>query len=66
MSDQYRTVEISNDPADYISGPTSNQLSRTQGGTSRDGTVQVVADQSADSGDTSTSSTRTRKASASS
>lgn len=39
----YNTTEISNDPADYITGPVSGQASRTHGGTTRDGNVQTVA-----------------------
>lgn len=40
--DKYTVTEISNDPADYISGPRSGQVSRTHGGTTQDGTVQVL------------------------
>lgn len=36
------TTSISSDPADYLSGPTGSQTSRTQGGTTRDGSVAVV------------------------
>lgn len=53
MADQNRT-ELSTDPADYISGPTGSQASRTQGGTTRDGGVAVVGDDTADSGSKST------------
>jgi hypothetical protein len=35
-------TSISTDPADYISGPTGNQVSRTNGGTNRSGGVSVV------------------------
>lgn len=39
----YKTTEISNDPADYISGPRSGQVNRTHGGTTKEGTVQVLS-----------------------
>lgn len=43
MADEkYTTVEISNDPADYITGPRKGQANRGHGGTSQDGTVQVL------------------------
>jgi hypothetical protein len=37
-----KQLDVSNDPADYLSGPTGNMLSRTQGGTNRSGGVSVV------------------------
>lgn len=37
-----RDLDVSADPADYISGPTGNQTSRTNGGTNRTGGVSVV------------------------
>ena len=40
--DKYTVKEISNDPADYITGPRSGQANRTHGGTTRDGAVQVL------------------------
>ncbi len=41
--DKYTVKDISNDPADYITGPRGGQANRTHGGTTRDGTVQVLA-----------------------
>jgi hypothetical protein len=40
--DKYNVTEISNDPADYITGPRKGQANRTHGGTTQDGTVQVL------------------------
>lgn len=40
--DKYDRKTISNDPADYITGPRGGEGSRTHGGTTRDGAVQVV------------------------
>jgi hypothetical protein len=40
--DKYTTTDISSDPADYISGPRKGQANRGHGGTTQDGTVQVL------------------------
>lgn len=40
--DKYTVKDISNDPADYITGPRSGQANRGHGGTTRDGSVQVL------------------------
>lgn len=37
-----KDLDVSSEPADYISGPTGNQTSRTNGGTNRSGGVSVV------------------------
>lgn len=37
-----KDLDVSNDPADYVTGPTGNQTSRTNGGTNRTGGVSVV------------------------
>lgn len=37
-----KALDVSSDPADYITGPTGNQTSRTNGGTNRSGGVSVV------------------------
>jgi hypothetical protein len=37
-----RDLDVSSDPADYITGPTGNQTSRTNGGTNRSGGVSIV------------------------
>jgi hypothetical protein len=37
-----RDLDVSTDPADYMTGPTGNQTSRTNGGTNRSGGVSVV------------------------
>ena len=34
--------DISNDPADYITGPVRGEANRTHGGTTQDGNVAVV------------------------
>lgn len=39
---KYDERQISNDPADYISGPRRGQVNRTHGGTTQEGTVQVL------------------------
>lgn len=39
MAGDPKRIELSNDPADYISGPTEGESSRTEGGTTRDGAV---------------------------
>lgn len=49
--DKYTVKEISNDPADYITGPRRGEANRTHGGTTRDGAVQVLVVEGA--GDTS-------------
>lgn len=36
-----RTVELSDTPADYLSGPTRDTVNPTEGGTTRDGKVAV-------------------------
>lgn len=44
---EYDTTELSRDPADYLTGPTGNQISRTSGGTNKDGQIaRVVEDDS--------------------
>jgi hypothetical protein len=44
---EYDTTELSRDPADYLTGPTGNQISRTSGGTNREGQIaRVVEDDS--------------------
>jgi hypothetical protein len=40
--DKYSTTELSDDPADYLTGPTGNMANRGSGGTTRDGQVQVI------------------------
>lgn len=35
---------LSTDPKDYVYGPTGSMTSRTQGGTTQDGGVRVVGD----------------------
>jgi hypothetical protein len=40
--EKYDERQISNDPADYITGPRRGQVNRTHGGTTQDGTVQVL------------------------
>ncbi len=40
--DKYVVKDISNDPADYITGPRRGQANRTHGGTTADGAVQVL------------------------
>jgi hypothetical protein len=37
-----RNLDVPTDPDDYITGPTGNQTSRTNGGTNRSGGVSVV------------------------
>jgi hypothetical protein len=37
-----KDLDVSSDPADYMTGPTGNQTSRTNGGTNRSGGVSVV------------------------
>jgi hypothetical protein len=37
-----KALDVSSDPADYVTGPTGNQTSRTNGGTNRSGGVSVV------------------------
>jgi len=37
-----KDVDVSIDPEDYIYGPTGNELSRTQGGTNKNGGVSLV------------------------
>lgn len=37
-----KDLDVSTDPADYVTGPTGNQTSRTNGGTNRSGGVSVV------------------------
>jgi hypothetical protein len=39
---KYAVKEISNDPADYITGPRRGEVNRTHGGTTQEGTVQVL------------------------
>lgn len=41
---EYDTTELSNDPADYLNGPTGNTVNRTSGGTTKDGKVQRVVE----------------------
>lgn len=41
--DKYTVKEISDDPQDYITGPRGGEANRTHGGTTRDGSVQVLA-----------------------
>lgn len=40
--EKYVTKTISNDPADYITGPRGGQANRGHGGTTQDGSVQVL------------------------
>jgi hypothetical protein len=42
---KYETTEISNDPKDYLNGPTGNTVNRTSGGTNRDGNIARVVEQ---------------------
>jgi hypothetical protein len=37
-----KDIDVSSDPADYITGPTGNQTSRGNGGTNRSGGISVV------------------------
>jgi hypothetical protein len=37
-----KALDVSSDPADYLTGPTGNQTSRSNGGTNRSGGVSVV------------------------
>jgi hypothetical protein len=37
-----KELDVSREPADYMSGPTGNQTSRSNGGTNRSGGVSVV------------------------
>jgi hypothetical protein len=37
-----KALDVPSDPAGYMSGPTGNQTSRTNGGTNRSGGVSVV------------------------
>ncbi len=39
---KYVEREISNNPEDYITGPRRGQVNRTHGGTTQEGTVQVL------------------------
>jgi hypothetical protein len=39
---KYDERQISNEPADYITGPRKGQVNRTHGGTTQDGAVQVL------------------------
>lgn len=43
MADEkYDTTDLSDDPADYLNGPTGNMANRGSGGTTRDGKVATV------------------------
>lgn len=44
MPTDYDVTELSEDPGDYLNGPTGNQANRTSGGTTRDGKVQRVVE----------------------
>jgi hypothetical protein len=37
-----KDLDVSSDPADYITGPTGNQTSRGNGGTNRSGGISIV------------------------
>jgi hypothetical protein len=37
-----KNIDVSTDPADYLTGPTGNQTSRTSGGTNTSGGISVV------------------------
>jgi hypothetical protein len=46
---KYDVTEIETDPAVYITGPRRGQANRTHGGTTQDGSVQVLRVEEPDS-----------------
>jgi hypothetical protein len=48
-SDKYDVTSIETDPAVYITGPRKGQANRTHGGTTQDGSVQVLRVEEPDS-----------------
>lgn len=40
--EKYLTKELPTDPADYLTGPRGNEANRTHGGTTQDGSMQVL------------------------
>lgn len=41
--DKYVIKEVSDNPADFLTGPRGGEANRTHGGTTQDGNLQVLA-----------------------